>query len=189
MADDDRAARRIAEELRREPPLDEAMDHRVMALIRGHGPVAPRAGRVARLRDWLLQPRTVQISPLSALGFAVVLLVLIAAGVSHMGPAVLSPVADGTTAEPQWVRFVFTAPGAARVSLVGDFNDWDAAATPLHPTMADGVWTVSVPLDAGRHEYAFVIDGDEWKPDPSAPLAARSDFGAPNSVVTVAEQL
>lgn len=189
MTDHDPVVRRLAEELRREAPLDAAMDQRVMELIRHHGPVRHRAGLMARVRDWLLEPRTLQLSPLSGFGFAMVLLALVAGGVSLAGRAAKAPLRESVAAEPQWVRFVFMAPGAARVSLVGDFNGWDDSATPLHPTTADGVWTVSVPLDAGRHEYAFVVDGTEWQPDPAAPLAPRGDFGAPNSVVTVAERL
>lgn len=188
MADDDRIVQRLAEELRQESPLDAAMDQRVMDLIEHHGRVGQRARLVARVRDWLLEPRTLQLSPLSGLGYALLLLALFTGAASQVMRTTKASV-DSETTEPQWVRFVFTAPGAARVSLVGDFNDWDDSATPLHRTMADGVWTVSVPLDAGRHEYAFVVDGNEWKPDPAAPLAPRSDFGAPNSVVTVAERL
>ena len=83
------------------------------------------------------------------------------------------------------VRFVIVAPGASSVSLVGDFNSWNLGATPLAATEREGVWSVTVPLAAGRHEYAFVVDGVRWIADPSAPRAGSSDFGAANSVVTV----
>ena len=85
------------------------------------------------------------------------------------------------------VRFVIAAPGAMRVSVVGDFNDWDADATPLAPAASGGgVWTVEVPLAPGRHEYAFVVDGTDWRPDPAAPSTAAGEYGVSNSVVTVA---
>jgi predicted carbohydrate-binding protein with CBM48 len=83
------------------------------------------------------------------------------------------------------VKFVLVAPQAARVSLVGDFNRWDPAATPMERTPTGGTWSVVVPLSAGRHEYAFVVDGKQWLPDPSAPLAPVDGLGAPNSVVLV----
>jgi hypothetical protein len=85
-------------------------------------------------------------------------------------------------------RFVLVAPDAKRVALVGDFNDWDRGATPLVPVAAGGqggVWTVDLPLHAGRYTYAFVVDGHRWEADPSAPRAVGDDFGRPNSVVTV----
>jgi len=82
------------------------------------------------------------------------------------------------------VRFVFAAPAASNVSLVGDFNDWDATKTQM--VRADnGQWTVTLPLKAGRHLYAFVVDGTTWKPDPSAPIAGDDDFGHTNSVKVV----
>ncbi len=49
-----------------------------------------------------------------------------------------------------------------------------------------GVWTVSLTLPVGRHQYAFVVDREEWAADPAAPPAVSDDFGTPNSVVTVA---
>jgi hypothetical protein len=82
------------------------------------------------------------------------------------------------------VRFVLVAPGVSRVSVVGDFNNWDAGVTPLRREAADR-WSVEVPLRAGRYVYAFVLDGREWVPDPSAPLAPGDGFGTPNSVVVV----
>jgi hypothetical protein len=50
------------------------------------------------------------------------------------------------------------------------------------------MWTVEVPLAPGRHRYAFVVDDETWLPDPTAPRAPGADFGAPSSVVTVAER-
>ena len=47
-----------------------------------------------------------------------------------------------------------------------------------------GVWTVTLPLSAGRHLYAFVVDGS-WIPDPRAPLAPDGGFGHANSVKIV----
>ena len=83
------------------------------------------------------------------------------------------------------VRFVIAAPEAGTVSLVGTFNDWDATATPLSPSGEAGVWTVEIPLAPGRHEYAFVVDGADWRPDPAAPASTLDDeFGIPNSVIT-----
>lgn len=98
-------------------------------------------------------------------------------------PATAPSIADGSV-----VRFVIEAPGASTVALVGDFNAWNVGATPLEATEREGIWTVTVPLPAGRHEYAFVVDGVRWMPDPSAPRAGTSDFGPANSVVTVTGQ-
>jgi hypothetical protein len=84
------------------------------------------------------------------------------------------------------VRFALLAPGASRVALVGDFNGWNPAATPLRESPDGHTWSVAVPLAPGRHVYAFVVDGSVTA-DPAAPRAAEEDFGAPSSVVMVAE--
>ena len=47
------------------------------------------------------------------------------------------------------MQFVLDAPRASRVSLVGDFNAWDAADTPLMRDPASGIWTVTVALVPG----------------------------------------
>ena len=79
------------------------------------------------------------------------------------------------------VRFVFAAPGAAHVAVVGDFNQWNASATPLR-RLSDGTWIVDVTIDPGRYAYAFVVDG-KVEVDPAAPRA-ESEFGE-NSILLV----
>jgi 1,4-alpha-glucan branching enzyme len=103
--------------------------------------------------------------------------------VAAAAPAVRA--AAGDTARV--VRFVLVAPGASRVSLVGDFNGWDPRATPMIVEQNGAIWTATVPLEAGRHVYAFVLDDRDWVADPSAPLAPEDGFGAPSSVVVVGE--
>jgi len=82
------------------------------------------------------------------------------------------------------VRFVLVAPEAHNVSLAGTFNQWDARATPLVRSGASGVWTATLQLPAGQHQYAFVVDGQRWVPDPGAP-AVDDGFGRRNSVLTL----
>lgn len=83
------------------------------------------------------------------------------------------------------VRFVFVAPYASRVSLVGDFNKWNPAAMPMRRSADGRAWLLDVPLPPGRHVYSFIVDGD-LAPDPAAPRAGDDDFGVPSSVVLVA---
>jgi 1,4-alpha-glucan branching enzyme len=68
--------------------------------------------------------------------------------------------------------------------MVGDFNAWTKGVTRLERSAAPGVWTASVPLPAGRHEYAFIINGTRWIADP---LAAKTsdDFGVESAVIHV----
>jgi hypothetical protein len=85
------------------------------------------------------------------------------------------------TARP--VRFTLRAPASARVTLTGDFNDWDARRIPLQARA--GEWTVTLRLRPGRYRYAFVVDGSRWVADPRGAATADDDFGTPTSVITV----
>lgn len=98
----------------------------------------------------------------------------------------VSSVGGATRTDTVFVtRFMLVAPDARQVSLVGDFNDWQHAATPLRKQ--NGVWTVSMDLPPGRYNYAFLVDGERWTPDPAAPRNVGDDFGRPSSVITVRE--
>ena len=90
----------------------------------------------------------------------------------------------GNRGDARPVPFVLTAANAVRISIVGDFNDWDPAATPLQRVDGHGWWVV-VNLRPGRYRYSFVVDGTRWIADPSAPRSADNDFGTANSVVTI----
>jgi len=46
------------------------------------------------------------------------------------------------------------------------------------------VWTATLTLPVGQHQYAFVVDGQRWVPDPGAP-AVDDGFGRRNSVLTL----
>lgn len=86
------------------------------------------------------------------------------------------------------MTFVFVAHGASKVSLVGDFNQWNAEASPMQRIPNSDAWSVTVPLAQGRHVYSFLAvgaDGERWVADPHAPAAPDDGFGHRNSVVVV----
>jgi len=71
------------------------------------------------------------------------------------------------------VNFVCVAPQAQTVSLVGDFNHWDANAHPMQ-RQPDGAWALKVELRHGHHRYAFLVD-DTLALDPRAQGITRDD--------------
>jgi len=90
------------------------------------------------------------------------------------------------------VRVTFTMPpleGVQQLYLVGDFNNWSIAETPLKQA-ADGSWSVALTLDGGRtYEYRYFADGQTWHNDWQADAYAPNRFGSENSVVNlVAEE-
>jgi hypothetical protein len=108
---------------------------------------------------------------------------------------VIAPVASGAQAAVVGggrariakIQFVLVAPAAQRVAVVGDFNDWDPAAAPLSAT--GGVWSGQLEVPVGRHDYAFVVDGERWVRDPNAPQAPADEFGAGYSVLVVGDRV
>jgi hypothetical protein len=179
---------RIATELQDTPELDSSLDRRVMAEIVTLP--LPASGGLAGAVRWLRRPLTLRVSPLAGLGAAAGIALVIWVGLPRTRPDVAVEEAaaapgvllahHGTSV----VQFVLVAPGARSVALVGDFNDWDAAAAPLRVTPG-GAWSTSLRLPPGRHRYAFIVDGVRWIADPAAPPAPDDDFGSPGSVVTV----
>jgi len=81
------------------------------------------------------------------------------------------------------VTFELHAPNARSVELIGSFNGWSRGDTPLQGPDATGYWSVSVPLNPGRHEYLFVIDGQQMIADPAAPFYRPDGFGRTNAVL------
>lgn len=186
--DEEEFLEQIARPLREPVELSAGFQARVMA--------AARRPERARMIDWIVRPRVLRLSPLAGLaaaaGIALAVLTLDRAGSDRAAPAQVAatmpaaaPVAAVDTIK--LVQFMLVAPDARTVSVVGDFNDWDPSATPLREAAGAGVWTITVPLTAGRHQYVFMVDGNRWTPDPAAPVAVEDDFGLPNSVITVGE--
>jgi len=163
------------------------------ALGRLAGEPAPRRGRGLW---WWWTPATLELRPVLALA----ILLIVAAGGLGIGRA-LAPRPGSQAAAPVTptaatsrpssdavpVTFVFDAPGAAMVSVVGDFNGWDPHATPLCRSASGGRWTAEVRLDRGLHQYGYVIDDRVWAVDPAAPLAPDRVYGTRKSVIVVGE--
>ena len=69
------------------------------------------------------------------------------------------------------VRFAVWAPNATFVSVIGDFNSWDHASHPLHPTDA-GIWQLFIPkLGPGTHYKYCVRSSDGTEQEKSDPYA------------------
>jgi chromosome partitioning protein len=83
------------------------------------------------------------------------------------------------------VRFVCHAPGARRVQIAGDFNQWNLSTDgEMNPTEKADVWEKEVRLPPGRYAYRLIID-DTWCSDPANPYVESNPYGELNSVVEV----
>jgi hypothetical protein len=166
----------IVEELRQPVRLDESFERRVMVRVRRLYAQRRRHG----VGSWLGVASRVTHHPGWAAALAASVAAVVTLGVMRNRPPVASVVSPR---EP--VQFVLVRPDARSVAVVGDFNDWGLNDTALVATNHQGVWSVTAPVPAGVHRYAFVVNGKEWVTDPNAPRSAGDDFGLPSSALVV----
>ncbi len=67
-------------------------------------------------------------------------------------------------------QFAVWAPNAAEVSVIGDFNGWDARANPMQGSEA-GIWTAKVPQakHGSFYKYHVVSRHRHWRADKADP--------------------
>jgi len=167
--------------------LPTALEARVMETVRRHA-----ASPARRAWRWLATPRElelrVRVRPWSLWAGALAAAAALALLVSR-APEPSTPQARVVPRDRVYVRFVLFAPGARRVTVAGTFNEWDQNAAPLVSAGSKGVWTTTLAVPLGQHQYAFVVDGRRWVIDPAAP-AVDDGFGGGrrNSMVAVTAQ-
>lgn len=79
----------------------------------------------------------------------------------------------------------FNLPGhpyAKKVILTGSFVDWNE--NKIKMTLVNGVWTSTLQLNAGKHQYKFIVD-DKWYTDPANPIVEDDEKGNLNSIFFV----
>ena len=88
----------------------------------------------------------------------------------------------------QGVRFAVWAPNAQRVSVVGDFNDWDGRRHPMRLRHSAGVWEIFIPrLAAGsRYKYEIVAPDGTLLPLKADPLARSTERPPANASIVAA---
>jgi len=86
------------------------------------------------------------------------------------------------------VHFAVWAPNAARVSVVGDFNDWDASRHVMRRRLDTGVWEIFVPdIGAGRaYKYRVVAADGVVQPLKADPFAFAAEYRPSTASLTTA---
>jgi 1,4-alpha-glucan branching enzyme len=85
------------------------------------------------------------------------------------------------------VRVTFELPSALwadRVSVVGEFNDWDTTATPMTRDHTHDDWRITIELPVGqRYLFRYLLDGHEWLNEWHADDYVETDDGLCYSVL------
>ena len=90
----------------------------------------------------------------------------------------------GVNITRQGALFVQPEISGERVSIVGDFNDWSADATPLRLSQRLGVWQGCLDLPPGRYSYCLSVD-DQTVADPHNDRAEVDAKGRMTSIFEV----
>jgi hypothetical protein len=80
-------------------------------------------------------------------------------------------------------RFVLFEPVAERVELTGSFTGWQRVA--MQRIGDSGYWQLNLPVPAGEHRFAYILNGERRMADPTLPAVERDDFGGENSILNV----
>jgi hypothetical protein len=156
-----------------ERPLPDLTAH-VMRRIEELG-VAPAQPPIwSRLTEFIWRPRRAEFRWRPAyvlVGAAAVLLL-----------TVFVPYTSQTSDSRLFVQFRLDAPDAMDVRLAGSFTNWQPRYE-LHEA-SPGIWTITLPLSAGVHDYVFVVDGQRWVADPYA-QKVDDGFGGVNSRIAL----
>ena len=83
----------------------------------------------------------------------------------------------GTLKGVEGTYFAVWAPNAARVSVVGDFNDWNRERHPLGPRDTSGIWETFVPGvgPGARYKYHVVSRIGGYAVDKADPFAFHAE--------------
>jgi chromosome partitioning protein len=90
----------------------------------------------------------------------------------------------GRAEGPRDVFFCMSAPGAKKVYVAGEFNDWRLDAAASLERDEEGIWRRRVSLLPGRYQYKYYVDG-QWIVDPENPLRIVNENGIVNSLIKV----
>lgn len=155
------------------------------SVMRAIEPLEPRRTtkqpRVLRdLLAFLWAPREIAVRPVVAFAGVMAVVMFVAAG--YRGRVIDAPAAVTSEAAPAvFVQFRIEAM-ASRVQLAGSFTNWEPRYE-LYEAVP-GIWSITVPLTQGVHDYAFVVDGQRWVADPYAPQIGDG-FGGINNRLSV----
>lgn len=185
------AMENIVRHLKKPFRLDDTFEVRVMSAV--HAEALARIDADAnRPGDSLWTRRySLRFSALGALAMAASVIAVI--GLTSFGISRLYDIPQSGTgtaaaiAAPVTSHFVLVNENADKVYLVGDFNGWRKNEIALTKSANRGAWTVSIPLTAGKHEYAFIVhdaNGEHWIADPLTPKV-EDEFGTESSIVRV----
>ncbi len=91
---------------------------------------------------------------------------------------------ENINAEASLKEFVFHAPKAGAVYVLGDFNGWQKTEASRLTQLENGQWSAHFTLSKGKYRYKYLVD-DKWTHDPANPQKEINTFGTIDSILKV----
>ncbi|UCF86010.1 MAG: glycogen-binding domain-containing protein [Desulfobacteraceae bacterium] len=140
-------------------------------------------------RIWRQLHIPIYVTPLKIIPFgaSAAALILVALVILGRTPGVkdMTTTLTGTKKMGAAVTFTLNMPDASNVEVIGSFNQWTPNGFQMHWDKGRGLWILSVPLENGRYEYAFLVDGKSIVPDPKVLMQQDDGFGNKNSILII----
>lgn len=137
---------------------------------------------------WAASPRSLTVLPIKLIPAAAAVCIALLLTIHFFPKRELTPMsADLGKQELVSVVFTFEHPQARSVSLIGSFNQWNPRGFEMRSRGQEKVWVLELRLPPGRYEYAFIVDGEVVKTDPTSPFSERDGFGNQNSIIFVTD--
>ena len=134
----------------------------------------------------MFTPRRLSLSPVMASAAAVF---LILSGGLLFNTGIFDQAADAPVIVPAThqvpVVFRLRAADAQSVAVIGSFNRWNPKGHEMVLDPETGDWTIRVNLSPGKHDYVFLVDGQQITSDPNADICKADEYGHQNSILFV----
>lgn len=137
-----------------------------------------------RAYRWVTSPRSVTFTPLQVIPAMALLLILVMSAFYVYERDTRNVALNRPSRELVPVVFTLNMPQAHSVQVIGSFNNWVPQPCELHKDNGSTRWILTLQLQPGRYEYAFVVDGTPM-PDPHAEFYQDDGFGNKNTVLSL----
>ncbi len=146
-----------------------------------------RPSWIKRVWLWSQAPRSITFTPVRWVPAIAALLIVFALAAVFLAD---KRTPESPVSQQNLIPIVFSLPGAeARsVSVIATFNQWNPKGYEMQWNRERKAWSLVAWLPEGRHEYAFLIDGNRVLPDPEALLKQDDGFGHQNSILILREK-
>ncbi len=179
----------------------EEMADRIKTMIREMPQIEPPAGLLPSVMEgvrakriplwfrayrWARSPRSVSFTPLGLVSAMVLsaLLVFSAFFLHERENRYITLAESGKFIQ---VVFALDMPDARSVHVVGSFNHWVPQPCSLHKDNGSTRWLLTLRLQPGHYEYAFLVDGKHMR-HPDAEFYQDDGFGNQNTVLALGKE-